>query len=198
MSQRYLCCTTFTAWVLETAGYEGIAYGSLELLDNSIKDRGWELIEDVEDVEPGDMCFWYQAGTTDLKHTNVCASKEPDGTLRFYDAGCTDAIRTLEPILYVDNMGGIRHFAYAYRPNDKIARALGANSIEELKEDIEDFIDVSVTEGEYSVRVVNLDNTSDSITINNKRVKSNGLIKLFIMASAYSEVRNGNIKERWK
>ncbi len=195
MSQRYLCCTTFTAWVLETAGYEGIAYGSLELLDNSIKDRGWELIEDVEDVEPGDMCFWYQAGTTDLKHTNVCASKEPDGTLRFYDAGCTDAIRTLEPILYVDNMGSIRHFAYAYRPNDKIARALGANSIEELKEDIEDFIDVSVTEGEYSVRVVNLDNTSDSITINNKRVKSNGLIKLFIMASAYSEVRNGNIKE---
>ena len=195
MSERYLCCTTFTAWVLDTAGYEGIDFRSLDLLDDSIKDRGWELIEDIEDVEPGDMVFWYGKGTTTLKHTNVCAAKEPDGTLRYYDTGCTDSIRKFDPILYVDNMGSLRTFAYAYRPNDEIAKALGANSIEELKEDIEEFIDVSVTEGDYSVRVVNLDNTSDSITINNKRVKSNGLIKLFIMASAYSEVRNGNIKE---
>ena len=195
MSERYLCCTTFTAWVLDTAGYEGIDFRSLDLLDNSIKDRGWELIEDIEDVEPGDMCFWYGKGTTELKHTNVCAAKEPDGTLRYYDTGCTDSIRTLDPILYVDNMGGIRTFAYAYRPNDEIAKALGANSIEELKQDIEDFIDISVTEGKYSVKVVNLDNNSEDITISNKRVKSNGLIKLFIMATAYNEVRNGKLKE---
>ena len=195
MSERYLCCTTFTAWVLDTAGYEGIDFRSLDLLDDSIKDRGWELIEDIEDVEPGDMCFWYGKGTTELKHTNVCAVKEPNGTLRYYDTGCTDSIRKFDPILYVDNMGGLRTFAYAYRPNDEIAKALGANSIEELKQDIEDFIDISVTEGKYSVKVVNLDNNSEEITISNKRVKSNGLIKLFIMATAYNEVRNGKLKE---
>ena len=195
MSERYLCCTTFTAWVLDTAGYEGIDFRSLDLLDASIKDRGWELIEDIEDVKPGDMCFWYGKGTTELKHTNVCAVKEPNGTLRYYDTGCTDSIRKFDPILYVDNMGGLRTFAYAYRPNDEIAKALGANSIEELKQDIEDFIDISVTEGKYSVKVVNLDNNSEEITISNKRVKSNGLIKLFIMATAYNEVRNGKLKE---
>ena len=195
MSERYLCCTTFTAWVLDTAGYEGIDFRSLDLLDDSIKDRGWELIEDIEDVEPGDMCFWYGKGTTELKHTNVCAVKEPNGTLRYYDTGCTDSIRKFDPILYVDNMGGLRTFAYAYRPNDEIAKSLGANSIKELKEDIEDFIDISVTEGNYSVRVQNLDSIDENITINDERVKSNGFIKLFIMATAYNEVNSGRIKE---
>lgn len=195
MSERYLCCTTFSAWVLETAGYEGIGYGSLEILDASIKDRGWEVIEDIDDVEPGDICFWYYTGTTNLRHTNVCAAREADGTLRYYDAGSTWGIRQFDPILYLDRMGSIRTFAYAYRPNDAIAKALGADSFNGLKEDIEDYIEVSTGEGEYSVSVVNLNDKSESLKINNKRVKSNGLIKLFIMATAYSEVRAGRLNE---
>lgn len=191
MSERYLCCTTFSAWVLETAGYEGIAYGSLELLNNSIKDRGWIVIDDLNDVEPGDICFWNDANGI-FAHTNVCAAKEADGTLLYYDAGSTDAIRAFDPIEYKESSR--RKFAFAYRPNDEIAKALGAGSIKDLKKDIEEYIDVSVTEGKYSVSVMNLD-ANEKITINNERVKSNGLIKLFIMATAYNEVKAGKLDE---
>ena len=191
MSERYLCCTTFSAWVLETAGYEGIAYGSLELLNNSIKDRGWIVIDNLNDVEPGDICFWNDANGA-LAHTNVCAAREADGTLRYYDTGSTAGIRSFDPIEYRES--SIRKFAFAYRPNDEIAKALGAGSIKDLKKDIEEYIDVSVTEGKYSVSVMNLD-ANEKITINNERVKSNGLIKLFIMATAYNEVKAGKLDE---
>ena len=191
MSERYLCCTTFSAWVLETAGYEGIAYGSLELLNDSIKDRGWIVIDDLNDVEPGDICFWNDADGV-FAHTNVCAAREADGTLLYYDTGSTDRIRAFDPIEYKESSR--RKFAFAYRPNDEIAKALGAGSIDDLKDDIEEYIDTSVTEGEYSVSVMDL-NANDRITINNERTKSNGLIKLFIMATAYNEVDAGRLDE---
>lgn len=195
MSKRYLCCTTFSAWVLMEAGYEGIDCSALKPLDDSIKDRGWLVIDDINDVQPGDIVFWYQAGTTTLAHTNVCASREADGTLRYYDAGSTSRIRAYDPVLYLDEMGSIRTFAYAYRPNDEIAKSLGADTITELKNNIEDYIETSTGEGEYSVSVVNLNRILQDISINNERVKSNGLIKLFIMATAYSEVRSGALSE---
>ena len=192
MSERYLCCTTFSAWVLETAGYEGIDYRSVSLLNDSIKDRGWILIDDIEDVIPGDICFWYSSGTTTLSHTNVCASKDADGTLRYYDAGCTDSIRAYDPILYLDKMGSIRKFAFAYRPNDEIAKSLGAGNIDELKEDIENYIG-TLSEGTYSVGIVNLNKASEKVNINTDRVKSNGFVKLFIMATVYNEIKSGNL-----
>lgn len=194
MSKRYLCCTTFSAWVLMEAGYEGINCSALKPLDDSIKDRGWIVIDDIKDVQPGDIVFWYVPGTTTLVHTNVCASKEADGTLRYYDTGDTNRIRSFDPVIYSIENGNSGVFAYAYRPNDEIAKSLGAGNINELKENIESYID-TLSEGTYSVGVVNLNKTSEKVSINSDRVKSNGFIKLFVMVTAYNEINSGNLKK---
>ena len=184
-------CSSYVSWVLYEAGYEDLAGYQHSTDDGSFgaygDSKGWERIQSLEDTQPGDICFWAKSG--DPYHVNILVSKD-SGRYLFYDCGSTALIRTYEPTEW----WAMQDFYYAFRPNDEIASALNPQTEEELKEQIENYIE-GVSEGTYSVSVINLDKSSDTININNERVKSNGLVKLFIMATAYSEVRNNRISE---
>lgn len=66
------------------------------------------------------------------------------------------------------------------------------NPLSELKNKLES--EISSYDGEWSVFVENL-SSGDYIEINNKKMVSASLIKLFIMAELYNEVNDGNIGE---
>ena len=184
-------CSSYVSWVLYEAGYKDLGGYQHSTDDGSFgaygDSKGWERIQSLEDTQPGDICFWAKNG--DPYHVNILVSKD-SGRYLFYDCGSTALIRTYEPTEW----WAMQDFYYAFRPNDEIASALNPQTQEELKDQIENYIE-GVTEGTYSVSVINLDKSSDTININNERVKSNGLVKLFIMATAYSEVRNNRISE---
>lgn len=190
MSERYLCCTTFSAWVLYTAGYTDIDFRSVGLLAQDCDRRGWEKIYDYSDLEPGDICFWGPS-YGDLAHTNVLVELQGNGPHKYYDTGSTDLIRTFEPIEYTPSND--RKFLYAFRPNDEIAQNLNPQTLDKLKSKLEKTIS-SFDDGKYSVSVENLYDNGH-ININSERVQSDGLVKLFIMATAYNEVNNGTLKE---
>ena len=184
-------CSSYVSWVLYEAGYEDLKGYQHSTDDGSFgvygDEKGWERIESIDDIQPGDICFWQKGG--DPYHVNIFVSEE-SGRYMFWDCGWDGAIASEEPVQWT----ATDEFYYAFRPNDEIANALNPQSKTELKEQIENYID-GISDGKYSVSVNNLDRSSDTIYINNNRVKSNGLIKLFVMAAAYNEVRLGNIKE---
>ena len=184
-------CSSYVSWVLYEAGYEDLAGYQHSTANSSFgaygDEKGWERIQSIEELQPGDICFWAKSG--DPYHVNILVSKD-SGKYLFYDCGSTSLIRTYEPTEW----GAMEDFYYAFRPNDEIAKALNPQTEKQLEEQIESYIE-RVSEGKYSVSVINLDRNSETININNERVKSNGLIKIFIMESAYSEVKTGKLNE---
>ena len=184
-------CSSYVSWVLYEAGYEDLKGYQHSTDDGSFgvygDEKGWERIESIDDIQPGDICFWQKGG--DPYHVNIFVTEE-SGRYMFWDCGWNGAIASEDPVQWT----ATGDFYYAFRPNDEIANALNPQSKTELKEQIENYID-GISDGKYSVSVNNLDRSSDTIYINNNRVKSNGLIKLFVMAAAYNEVRLGNINE---
>ena len=186
-------CSGYISWVLYEAGYAEMEGGQHTTSNSSLgafgQEKGWQIIENANDVQAGDICF-YRGSIygSDPGHVNICVG-EQNGQKVFYDCGSTTAIQTIDPITY-----DMSTFGYAFRPNDEIAQALNPQDKEELRDQIQGYID-AITEGTYSVKVVNLDKTSETVTINNIRVESNGLIKIFIMATAYDEVRQGHLNE---
>ncbi len=186
-------CSGYVSWVLYEAGYTEMAGGQHTTANSSLgafgQEKGWEIIQNADDVQAGDICFYRGSlNGSDPGHVNICAG-EQNGQKVFYDCGSTTVIQTIDPITY-----DMSTFGYAFRPNDEIAQALNPQDKEELRDQIQGYID-AITEGTYSVKVVNLDRTSDAVTINNGRVESNGLIKIFIMATAYDEIRQGHLNE---
>ena len=184
-------CSSYVSWVLYEAGYEDLKGAQHSTADSSFgvygDEKGWERIESIDDIQPGDICFWAKEG--EPYHVNIFVSEE-SGRYMFWDCGWNGAIESEEPIQWT----ATGDFYYAFRPNDEIANALNPKSKTELKKQIENYIE-GITDGKYSVSVNNLDRISDTIYINNNSVKSNGLIKIFIMAAAYNEVRLGHINE---
>ncbi len=176
-------CSAYVSWVLYKAGYEDVGAQSSETLINYAQNKGWEVINSLNDVKPGDIMIYDG-------HTNILVSIEGDKYL-CYDCGWDGAIQAKDPIEY-DVEG---KFKYALRPNDEIAQALEPKTIADLKQTVQEYVD-GITEGTYQVRVLNLDKTNNnSFTIGSGNVKSEGWLKLFIMATAYNEVKNGNIEE---
>ena len=184
-SQRYVDCSAYVSWVLSQAGYD-IGCLTVSGIDQYGQNLGWDVIDNLNDVQAGDICIWNGDG-----HTNICVGKNESGELIYYDCGNTKRIREVEPIVY----GNDSSFVHALRPNDEIAQSLNPQSIEDLKEQIQDYIN-RTTEGTYSVRVLDLNNNSNALTINDKRVESNGLIKIFIMATLYDEIAQGHLDEQ--
>ena len=182
-SQRYVDCSAYVSWILKEAGYDIPCY-TVSGLDEYGKNMGWDIIDNINDVQAGDLCIWSGGN-----HINICVGKNDAGELIYYDCGNTKKIREIDPVTYNANL-----FDHALRPNDEIAQALNPKTKEDLKQQIQEYID-RITEGTYSVKVVNLNKTSDSITINNERVESNGFIKIFVMATAYNEIKSGKINE---
>lgn len=174
-------CSAYVSWVLKKAGYE-IDCKTSTTLDDYGKSQGWEQINKVEDLQPGDIAFYDG-------HVNIFIEKD-GSNYKFYDCGCTPYIQAIDPITYKAK-GTMKH---AYRPNDEIAKSLNPKGINDLKKEIENFIK-NINNGTYSVAVLNLNNKSNNFTINDKELKSEGLLKIYIMATAYEEVENGNINE---
>ena len=186
-------CSGYVSWVLYEAGYKDMAGGQHNTNNSSFgaygKDKGWDVITNIDELEPGDICFW--GGTLDGAnpyHVNIYVGEE-SGKKLYYDCGDQSAINALDPIAYVAN-----DFGYAFRPNDEIAKALSPETTDDLKTKIKDYIN-GLDNGTYAVSVRNLDGSSELVNINNNKVKSEGLIKLYIMATAYNEVKNGSVKE---
>lgn len=182
-AQRYVDCSAYVSWILKEAGYDIPCY-AVGGIDDYGQDLGWDVINNINDVQAGDLCIWSGGG-----HINICVGKDESGNLIYYDCGNTKKIRTVEPVTY-DPSG----FSHALRPNDEIAMALNPQTETQLEDQIESYID-RITEGSYSVNVVNLNRNSQGVSINSERVESNGLIKVFIMAATYNEIRQGKLNE---
>ena len=186
-------CSGYVSWVLYEAGYKDMAGGQHNTHNDSLgaygKGKGWDVITNTDELKPGDICFW--GGTlngAEPYHVNIYVGEE-SGKKLYYDCGCQSAIDALDPIEYVAN-----DFGYAFRPNDEIAKALSPETTKDLKTKLKNYID-GIDNGTYAVSVRNLDSSSELVNINNNKVKSEGLIKLYIMATAYIEVRNFSISE---
>ena len=186
-------CSGYVSWVLYEAGYKDMAGGQHNTHNDSLgaygKGKGWDVITSTDELKPGDICFW--GGTlngAEPYHVNIYVGEE-SGKKLYYDCGCQSAIDALDPIEYVAN-----DFGYAFRPNDEIAKALSPETTKDLKTKLKNYID-GIDNGTYAVSVRNLDSSSELVNINNNKVKSEGLIKLYIMATAYNEVKKGSVKE---
>lgn len=186
-------CSGYVSWVLYEAGYKDMAGGQHNTNNDSLgaygKDKGWEVITNINELQPGDICFW--GGTLDGNnpyHVNIYVGEE-SGKKLYYDCGSQSAINKIEPKAYVAD-----DFGYAFRPNDDIAKALSPETSSDLESKIRNYID-GIGNGKYGVSVRNLNKASFSVSINDNKVKSEGLIKLFIMATAYNEINKGSIKE---
>lgn len=186
-------CSGYISWVLYEAGYTEMEGGQHTTSNGSLgafgQSKGWEIIENVDELQPGDICFYRGSiNGGDPGHVNICVGKEGDSFI-FYDCGSTNSIQAKDPITY--NMG---EFGYAFRPNDEIVAALNPDNMEDLEEKIKNYIN-GIDQGKYSVSVKNLDRNSDEININSEKVKSDGLTKLYIMESAYNQVKKGKLNE---
>ena len=186
-------CSGYVSWVLYEAGYKDMAGGQHNTHNDTLgaygKGKGWDVITSTDELKPGDICFW--GGTlngAEPYHVNIYVGEE-SGKKLYYDCGCQSAIDALDPIEYVAN-----DFGYAFRPNDEIAKALSPETTKDLKTKLKNYID-GIDNGTYAVSVRNLDSSSELVNINNNKVKSEGLIKLYIMATAYNEVKKGSVKE---
>lgn len=186
-------CSGYVSWVLYEAGYKDMAGGQHNTHNDSLgaygKGKGWDVITNTDELKPGDICFW--GGTlngAEPYHVNIYVGEE-SGKKLYYDCGCQSAIDALDPIEYVAN-----DFGYAFRPNDEIAKALSPETTKDLKTKLKNYID-GIDNGTYAVSVRNLDSSSELVNNNNNKVKSEGLIKLYIMATAYNEVKKGSVKE---
>lgn len=183
---RYVDCSAFVSWVLKKVGYDDIGCVTVSGVIKYGKAREWEFINSIDEVQAGDMCIWGYSGDPE-SHINICVGKNDSGDLIYYDCGATSSIRAIDPITFNGS------FSYAIRPNDEIASSASVSTLEQLKESIEKSLEG--ISGTWAVSVRNLDNNSQKFTINNSQIKSDGLVKLFIMAVAYDNVNNGKIKE---
>ena len=175
-------CSAYVSWVLREAGYDDIGMQSSESLPNVAEQKGWFKIDNMEDLQPGDICFYDG-------HVNIFVKRDGENYL-FYDCGSDTAIAAKDPIVY-DAEG--RGFKFAYRLNDEIAQKLSVNTPEALEESIENYIS-TIKFGDWSVSVRNSKGTEE-ISINNSQQTSDGFLKLFIMAATYNEVKEGNLEE---
>lgn len=182
-SIRTIDCSAYVSWVLYKAGYEDIGPQSSRTLRNYATQKGWDIIESVNELKPGDIVIYNG-------HTNILVAIEGDKYL-FYDCGSTSSIQALEPIVYNVNNA----FQCGLRPNDEIVQGLEPKTIADLKDLVQEYID-GITNGKYQVCVQDLDKSSNNnFTIGSGKIKSEGWLKLFIMATAYNEVQTGNIEE---
>ena len=180
--EKTIDCSAYVSWVLKKAGYEDAGMRSSATLYDYGKEKGWEQINKAEDLQPGDIVFF-------PGHVNIFIEKK-GGSYTFYDCGCTSAIQAKDPITYTA-MGTMK---YALRPNDEIAQALNPKRVNDLKEKVNNYVK-GISEGTYAVSVEDLKNESNKFDINNRKLKSEGLLKLYIMATSYEQIRKGDLKE---
>lgn len=193
-SDTQVDCSGYISWVLYEAGYTEMEGSQHTTHNYSLgefgQSKGWDIITNVDDIQPGDICFYRGSlDGGDPQHVNICVGVD-NGEYVFYDCGSNSAISAIDPIRY-----DMSSFGYAFRPNDDIAQSLESDTLNDLKESIQNYVN-TISNGRYHVYVKNLDaNSNNTISIGTGGVKSEGWLKLFIMATAYNEIKSGNIDE---
>ena len=182
-SKRYVDCSAYVSWVLQKAGYD-MGLKSAAAIGEWGKQQGWDEIDNVSDLQAGDICIWNGGG-----HTNICVGENDQGQKIFYDCGDTNSIRAKDPITCDWNK-----LDYAVRPNDEIAESLSVpKDAQKLKDKLSKMID-TFGEGKYSISYMDLNKSANLGNINNGRIASDGWTKLFIMASTFRAVNEGKLK----
>ena len=193
-SDTQVDCSGYISWVLYEAGYTEMEGSQHTTHNYSLgefgQSKGWDIITNVDDIQPGDICFYRGSlDGGDPQHVNICVGVD-NGEYVFYDCGSNSAISAIDPIRY-----DMSSFGYAFRPNDDIVQSLEPDTINDLKESIQNYVN-TISNARYHVYVKNLDaNNNNTISIGTGRVKSEGWLKLFIMATAYNEIKSGNVDE---
>lgn len=120
--EKLVSCDRLVGWALYNAGYkEGqpTAHGLTSGLIPFMVERGFEKIDDPDDLLPGDVIYvGYEGQPEPYGHVFLYAGKGPDGNHYRYDGGSTTRIQStqpsLEPLSYEPN----RIFICAYRAPD--------------------------------------------------------------------------------
>lgn len=94
-----------------------------------------------------------------------------------------------------DNTGDTQHFYKEDLTNvSKIEEKLTEDGDENnLEKEINKYIEDTATEGKWGVYAKNLASNKVVVDINNKKMESASLIKLFIMATTFDEIQKGNM-----
>lgn len=94
-----------------------------------------------------------------------------------------------------DNTGDTQHFYKEDLTNvSKIEEKLTEDGDENnLEKEINKYIEDTATEGKWGVYAKNLASNKVVVDINNKKMESASLIKLFIMATTFDEIKKGNM-----
>lgn len=94
-----------------------------------------------------------------------------------------------------DNTGDTQHFYKEELTNvSKIEEKLTEDGDENnLEKEINKYIEDTATEGKWGVYAKNLASNKVVVDINNKKMESASLIKLFIMATTFDEIKKGNM-----
>ena len=106
-----VCCATYVSWVLQGAGLlNGCEHGA-EDLKAKLKGEGWQVIENPDDLKPGDILGY-------KNHIEIYAGQDKDDNRMLYNAGSGEWIRERRHDTR-ENHGGEKSFVIAYRaPND--------------------------------------------------------------------------------
>ena len=114
-SERLVSCDRFVGWVLYNVGFtdqpetQGL---TVHVLRDYCKEKGWEEITDVNQLQAGDIVFTNNNGDP-YGHTFICASeRSANGTYVRYDCGSQSRIRSQQP--FTEPISG---FTTAFRPD---------------------------------------------------------------------------------
>lgn len=125
-SEKRVSCDRLVDWILYRVGYTDQPYTqgvTVWALPGWCESQGFEKIENLEELQAGDIVFVNPNADYKPAHTFMCASSmNEDGTFLRYDAGSDARIQCNKGTEY--NAGSqpflepITGFMYAYRPND--------------------------------------------------------------------------------
>lgn len=90
---------------------------------------------------------------------------------------------------YKDDLSNVKTINTETQYTDNNASGSGLNT------EIQNYIKSNAASGEWSVYAKNLVTNSVKVNINNRKLESASLIKLFIMATAYEEIENGTLNK---
>ena len=222
-SEKLVSCDRYVGWVLYNMGFtdqpekQGL---TVHVLRDYCLDKGWEEINSVNELQAGDIVFSEYRGDP-YGHTFICAGPaDRDGYWIRYDCGNEGRIRSQQP--FTEPING---FTKAIRPNFsnasmkgefqgtvRIRRVTPNKNIGEVKNtgtgnaivssnstgaanEIQEYIEENATQGVWSVYAKNLNTNSVVVNIDNRKLQSASLIKLFIMATAYEEIEKGALNK---
>lgn len=112
-------CSSFISYVLYEAGYEDDMKGpqhTAETLASFCQQQGWQRIDNINDLQPGDILFYGDDPNkiSTIFHVDLLVENKGSGNCSVYSGGSVNSIRSNGPSN--QNIQEER-FVFAYRPN---------------------------------------------------------------------------------